>query len=172
MIKVLFKNQKGIASMFTGILIFIIGIMFMGIMIAFIVGYFNSLEDMQIYKNNKNTLTIINNILIDLKTAETGSYKKINIEPTNVITFDNINNVVIIEQEIRNQRFYEKQKEYINFGNLNISKKENMIVFTLNLETNIKLNNFVEILPAKQEISFEVFLKENDVTNINVERTN
>lgn len=47
-----------------------------------------------------------------------------------------------------------------------------MIVFTLNLETNIKLNNFVEILPAKQEISFEVFLKENDVTNINVERTN
>jgi long-subunit fatty acid transport protein len=27
-------------------------------------------------------------------------------------------------------------------------------------------------LPAKQEISFEVFLKENDVTNINVERTN
>lgn len=76
MIKVLFKNQKGIASMFTGILIFIIGIMFMGIMIAFIVGYFNSLEDMQIYKNNKNTLTIINNILIDLKTAETESIKR------------------------------------------------------------------------------------------------
>jgi len=158
--------------MFTGILIFIIGIMFLGIIIAFLVTYFNSLEDMQIYKNNKNTLTIINEILIDLKTAETGSYKKINLDPTNVVIFDNVNNTITIEQEIRNQRFYEKQKDYINFGNLNISKKENMILFTLNLNEIVKLNNFLELMPAKQEISFEMISKENNIPTIDVNRTN
>jgi hypothetical protein len=165
----IYKNKKGIAPLFSGILILLISIIFMGIIITFAIQYFNNLEDLQKYKNNKNNLALINELVIDLKESSVGTSKKIFFDPTNTITFDSETDFVIIEQEIKNQRIYDNQKSNYKIGNLNIKKKYNMFEFTLDLNGIVDINNTINLTPAKQTISFTV-VDDRNLTSIQILR--
>jgi len=156
--KIIIKNnlkKKAVTPIITGVVITLIAVIFMGIIISFVIPYFNTIEDLTKFRNNKQTLLAIDDILEDLKFSDVNSYKEIYIHPNNKIKFNSNNSNIIIEQYISNNDYYNNFKNNLNYGNLNISKENNKLIYTLNLE-NIDLNQNFELMPSKQKIKFKV----------------
>ncbi|MDD3178354.1 MAG: chitobiase/beta-hexosaminidase C-terminal domain-containing protein [Candidatus ainarchaeum sp.] len=150
------KNKAGIIPLVTGVIITLISIIIAGIIISFASDYFGSLEDIQNYNNNKNNLEYINNVLNDLSSKGEGSYKLIDLDPTNIITFNQTENNITITQIVKNNNFYKKQDENKQIGNLNISKENMKLIFTLDLNNIVDLNNSIDITSTRQKVKFEV----------------
>jgi hypothetical protein len=150
------KNEKGLAPMFSGILIIFISVVFLGIIIAFTIGYFNTLEDQQKYNNNKIILTTLNTTLTDLKESSVGTYKKIDISNDDIINIDQDTRTIIIEQEITNNQMYNRTKDTLSYGNLTITKTQNKFVYTLSLTGIVDFNSSIIILPGNHTLSLNV----------------
>jgi hypothetical protein len=157
------KNKKGVAPIISGVAITAIAVMFMMIIINFAIPYFNTLQDLTKYKNNKANLLLINNTLEDLKIADINSYKKIYLHPNNEISIDSNNNKIIIKQEIKNFDFYSDFKDNQNYGNLNISKEKNNFVYRLNIE-NVELYNNINLANNRLQIKLKV-VDYNELSN-------
>ena len=165
------KKQKAVSPLISGVLIIFISIAVAGIIIIFSNAYFGSLGDIQKYKNNKQNLEVMNNILNNLKTQNIGSYKLLNISPTNQIHFDKSKNNITITQKIKNISFLENQKDSISYGNINIKKSMDSLIFTLSLN-NVDLNNNYDATTTAQQINFNVIATNNNVPNIRITRVN
>ena len=153
----------------SGILTLLISIIFMGIIITFSTQYFNTLDDLQTFKNNKNNLSVINDVLSELKNASEGSYRTIYLEPSDTITINQTTNKITIKQRVKNLRFYEKQKDYLNYGSLDINKQRNNFIFTLDLNGIIDFNNTVNLMETKQNISF-LIVNDQGIPTIKTQR--
>jgi len=160
------RKEKGLAPMFSGILIILMGVIFMSIIIAFAINYFGTLEDQQKYNNNKIILSTINETLMDFQEKEIGSYVQLEISPDNEIIFDANTKTITIIQEITNNQIYEKTKENISYGNLTITKKQNAFEYVLDLNGIVDLNNNLVIIPGTHSIDFNYVSQENEVPEI------
>lgn len=150
------KNKKGAIPLITGVVITLISVIIAGMIISFAINYFGSVEDLQNYNNNKSNLEYINSVLNDLSGKGEGSYKLIDLEPTDIITFNQTENTVTIIQNVENNNFYKKQDSNKQIGNLNISKENMKLIFTLDLNEVTDLNNSIDITSTRQRIKFEV----------------
>ena len=162
------KTKKGMVPIFSGIIIILMSIILLGIIIEFGVGYFNTLEDQQIYNNNKVVLTTINNLLTNIKTSSIGTDMVIELRTDNPLLFDEENNSVIIEQDIRNDNLYTKTKDDLNYGNLNISKNKNKFIYTLDLNAMIDLNNSLNLNTGAHFIDFNIIGEINNIPVVQV----
>jgi len=159
------KKEKGAVSLFTGIAVLFVSIIFLGIFIYFSMNYFGNLEDSQRIKNNRDNLAIISGVLEEIKDGGIGSYKKANINPTDAIIIDHIENTITIRQEIKNSRSLENLKDVSNIGNLEITRQENSILYTLDYNGVINFSESASIMTNMQEITFE---KVNEIDGISV----
>lgn len=152
--------------MFSGIMIILISIIFMGIIITFAINYFDTLENQQKYNNNKVILSTINDILINFQETDIGSYKQLDISNDDEIVFDQNTKTIKITQEITNSQVYENTKENLSYGNLTITKKQNTFEYVLDLNGIIDLNNNLVILPGTHTIDFNFINEINNTPQI------
>lgn len=162
---VLKKKKKGAISLFTGIAVLFVSIVFLGIFIYFSMNYYGSLEDSQRMRNNKDNLAIISGALDEISRSGVGSFKEININPTDAITIDHIESNITITQEIRNQRNLENLRDTSNIGNLEIIKQESSILYVLDYNGLIIFSETINIMDSLQRISFE---KTNEIDGVSV----
>jgi FlaG/FlaF family flagellin (archaellin) len=162
-------KKKAVTPLITGVVITLIMVIFASIIISFVIPYFNTIEDLTKFRNNKQTLLAIDDILEDLKFSDINSYKEIYIHPNNDIFFSSDNSNVVIEQQITNYEYYSKFKENLDYGNLNISKENNKLIYTLSL-LNIDINQTINLNANKQKIRFKVVDFNITKPVVNIER--
>lgn len=151
------NTKKGAAPLFTGMLVLVLSIAVMITIVAFIVPYFNTLEDSINFKNNKENLLAINNTLLSLKDNYIGTTKEISIYSNNEIEFNKEKKKIIIKQNLNNPETYEKTPKEQIFNNLVITKKNNELVFELDLNNIVEINeSFIITAKARQKINFEI----------------
>jgi hypothetical protein len=166
-------NRKGAAPIISGILVLLMSIIFLGIIIGFTIPYFNTLTDLQKFNNNKKNISMINNIFSELRTADDGSYISFYIDPSDDIIFNDENNTITIKQDIKNYNYFEKRKDDLDYGNLNISKEKTLFVLTLDVNDIADINNSITLSKNKQEIKFEVLsISTDDKPVVKVTRVN
>lgn len=163
-------NKKAAVSLFSGIAIIFISIVFLGIFIYFANAYFGSLEDGQRMKQNQNNLSLLNDSILELKNSAIGSYKEITIDPNDPITI-NLDDTITIVQQIKNKRSIENLKEEFDIGNLKITKQERSIIYTLDFNNIVSFNNVLDIMPSSQKLRFRVIDIENGKRIISVIRS-
>ncbi len=152
--------------MFSGIMIILMSIIFMGIIITFAINYFDTLENQQKYNNNKVILSTINDILINFQETDIGSYKQLDISNDDEIIFDANTKTITIIQEVTNSQIYENTKDNLIYGNLTITKKQNTFEYVLDLNGIIDLNNNLVILPGMHTIDFNFINEINNTPQI------
>ncbi len=162
------RDKKGAVSLFTGIAVLFVSIIFLGIFTYFAMGYFGGLEDSQRMKNNRNSLSLINDILLEIKNSSSESYKTINLDTTDPITIDHNTSKITLVQEIKNQKSIEKLKTDTKIGALTINKKETSLVYTLDYNGQILFFKTIDIMPVKQKIIFEKINEVNGLPIISV----
>lgn len=163
-------KNKAVVSLFSGIAILFVSIIFLGIFTYFATSYFGSLEDGQIMKTNKNNLSLINDLILELKDSGVGSYKEVVMNPNNPILIDSVTNTISIRQEIKNQKSIDKIKNEVNVGNLNIIKHETSLVYTLDYNNIVIFYDSYDIMPSSQKIKFSVVDTNNNFKIISVVR--
>jgi hypothetical protein len=92
----------------------------------------------------------------------------IELRTDNPLLFDEENNSVIIEQDIRNDNLYTKTKDDLNYGNLNISKNKNKFIYTLDLNAMIDLNNSLNLNTGAHFIDFNIIGEINNIPVVQV----
>jgi hypothetical protein len=163
-------NQKGVTSLFSGIAILFVSIIFLGIFIYFAMNYFGTLEDSQRMKNNRDNLAYINDILTDLKDSEVGSYKEVYLDLSDPITVDNNSSNLYLRQEIKNKRSIENLKTQSQIGSLIINRQETSLLYNIDYNNNILFYNYIDIMPGLEELRFSVVDKNNNIPIIEIQR--
>jgi hypothetical protein len=163
-------KKKAAVSLFSGIAIIFISIIFLGIFIYFATNYFGSLEDGQRMKQNQNNLSLINDAIIELKNSSIGSFKEITINPYDSITINQDDTITIVQQ-IKNKRSIENLKEEFDIGNLKITKQERSITYILDYNNIVSFNNVFDIMPSSQKLRFKVIDIENGKRVLSVIRS-
>lgn len=157
-------NKKGATTLFTGIMILLLSVIVMIIIIGLITPYFNNIKDAITFKNNKELLLTINEQLMALKDADINSNIYITINPNTDVELDSNNNQIIIRQEINNNN---DMREQI-YNNLTITKKNNYILFILDLSGIVNLEHSVIFNQSRQIIKVEVTDINNNCRIINM----
>lgn len=166
------NTKKGAAPLFTGMMVFVLSVLLMITVVAFIVPYFNTLKDSIDFKNNKENLLAINNTLIVLKDNYIGSKKQISVYSNNDIEFNKEKNKIIIKQNLNNQETYQKTPNEQIFNNLVIKKENNELVFELDLTEIVDLNeSFIINAKTRQKINFEI-IEYDQIPKIEISRAN
>jgi|GEM_PF-2240703 len=164
-------KRKGAAPLISGIMVLLMSIIFLGIIIGFIIPYFNTLTDLQKFNNNKKSIALVDNVLSELRTADEGSYISIYIDPSDDITIDE-NDTITIKQDIKNYNYFEDRKDDLNYGNLNISKEKTMFVLALDVSDIADINNSIILSKNKQEVKFEVLSVSDSKPVVKITRVN
>lgn len=152
-------------------MVLLMSIIFLGIIIGFIIPYFNTLTDLQKFNNNKKSIALVDNVLSELRTADEGSYISIYIDPSDDITIDE-NDTITIKQDIKNYNYFEDRKDDLNYGNLNISKEKTMFVLALDVSDIADINNSIILSKNKQEVKFEVLSVSDSKPVVKITRVN
>ena len=164
------NTKKGAAPLFTGMMVFVLSVLLMITVVAFIVPYFNTLKDSIDFKNNKENLLAINNTLLELKDNYIGSKKQISVYSNNDIEFNKEKKKIIIKQNLNNQETYQKTPNEQIFNNLVIKKENNELVFELDLTEIVDLNeSFIINAKTRQKINFEI-IEYDQIPKIEISR--
>jgi hypothetical protein len=166
------KTKKGAAPLFTGMMILVLSFLLMITIVAFIVPYFNTLSDSINYKNNKENILEINNLLLSLKNNYIGTTKEISIYSNDDIEFNKEQNKIIIKQNIKNQEANTKKLNEQIFNNLVIKKENNLIIFELDLNNIITLEESFVVNSTNQKLTFEIIDFIDNIPKIEISRKN
>jgi uncharacterized repeat protein (TIGR02543 family) len=162
--------KKSAVSLFSGIAILFVSIIFLGIFIYFAMNYFGSLEDTQKMKNNRDALSLINNTLLELKDLGVGSYKEITIDVTDMIIIDHVENKIKITQRMNNPKSIDRLKDEFTLGSLKISKELDSLVYFIDYQDTLSFNNSLSLL-LEDKIRFKIIDVNNNKPLISIVRT-
>ncbi|MFA7709165.1 MAG: LamG-like jellyroll fold domain-containing protein [archaeon] len=146
-------NNKGVSTIFTGIMIFVLSIVVMTIILAFVIPYINSLNEQIRYKQNKENIFWLNQELQELKNLDVNSYKNLDLQTTDEITIDSETNTIYITQQLKTDSFNNFKNQI--FENITILRENNALVFTLDLDGIITLNKST-IVTNNRTIRFDI----------------
>lgn len=150
--------KKAAVSLFTGVLVFLISIVFVGIFTYFAIQYFGGIEDIQKIKANRNNLAKINETINELRKLEVGSYKVIELYSAEQINFEKES--VNIEQKVKNIKSIERMKKEINIASLKIEKREDILYFSLGYEDSVEFQDNFYVSTDYDKIKLEIVNKE------------
>ncbi|MFH0905992.1 MAG: hypothetical protein V1824_01485 [archaeon] len=163
-------NKSAVLPLFNAIIIFVMAIIFIGILLSFAISYFNNLTDLKKMEINKNNLLTIYNSIYDIKSKEAGSYENIYLDAIDFIEIDSNDNTLIIKQKINNELLNKIREETTN--SISISKENNEIVFNLDINSICDINRSYVLGLGKQELKIEIDSKTDSRARIDISRVN